>query len=308
MTVTTIILESDDPTPSLVSGVQTRFFDTGGSLVTTGTSDANGEVIVDIPDADYDLYFFKSGVSVNDGMPQRITVDSADPDNPPNTFKVKVHVHSLPESVDPTLVRISGNLIGADGKATKDGHLTLAPIYDTGVYEGKVLSPKHTKETHPDEDGYYEFDLIRGLEYNLYFYALETLFGKEPPVLHVIAPDVAALDIKDLLFPLPIDGTFSSNTLSLNAGDSVDESITFIITYSDGSTNSDRSSPPDFTNYKLKSDDEDVATVEQQDGKVLVKPLSAGTANITIERVMGTKLFYEPLPSFTTETLVVTVS
>jgi len=92
MTIATVILESDDPSPALIDGLTVRLFDTLGAFVTSGVTDVNGEVTVDLPDADYDLYFFKSGVSINDGMPQRITIDVAS--RPSSVSDLWVHSRS----------------------------------------------------------------------------------------------------------------------------------------------------------------------------------------------------------------------
>lgn len=309
MTVTTIILESDDPAPVLIDGVTVRLFDTLGAFVTSGVSDGAGEVVVDVPDADYDLYFFKSGVSVLDGMPQRITVDAADTDVPPNTFKVLAHVHTLPEAADPALCRISGDLRGADGLASRDGRLVFVPCIQAGYVAGDLLSPKNFFPTSPDEDGHYEFELIRGMEYRAYFTHVNDITGitKEPFEMAVIVPDLPAIHIKDLLFPLPIGSTFAPNTLALTAGDDPDESVVLAVTYSDGSDRVDN--PPQGTQFTLSNDNEAVATAERVGSKIIVTPLAAGVANITVERILSTEnLIFDPTPAFTTDTLEVTVT
>lgn len=309
MTVTTIILESDDPAPVLIDGVTVRLFDTLGAFVTSGVTDAAGEVIVDIPDADYDLYFFKSGVSINDGMPQRITVDAADPDVPPNTFKVLAHVHTLPEAADPALCRISGNLRGADGLASRDGRLVFVPCSKAGYVAGDLFSPNNFFPTAPDKDGHYEFELIRGMEYQAYFTHVDQIAGitSEPFEMFVIVPDLPALHIKDLLFPVPVSSTFTPNTLALTAGDDPDESVVLAVTYSDGS---DRVlNPPQGTQFSISNDNETVATVERVGSKIIVTPLAAGVANITVERILSAEnLIFDPTPTFTTDTLEVTVT
>lgn len=305
MTIATVIIESDDPSPVLVDGVIVRVFDTGGSLITSDTSDVNGEAVFDIPDDDYHLYFYKQGVTINDGMPQLVTVDAADVDVPPNTFKVIVHVHSLPEAVDPLQVRISGYIRGADGAFTKDGRLTFEPCRETGVLGNNVIAPQHSVSVAPDENGYYEFNLLRGLEYRGFFHMLNYLLSKEPPELDIRTPDLPALDITALLFPVPVAAFFDPDALVLSAGDDADDSISLSIAYSDGSV---RSYPPRFTSLSASSDDEDVAIVEMLTDKVLITPLSAGVANITIVRTISDTIYFDPTPAFTSETLVVTVT
>lgn len=305
MTIAKVIIESDDPAPVLVKDLTVRFFDLGGTLITSGVSDVNGEVDVDIPDADYHLYFFKQGVSINAGMPLLITIDVADPDVPPNTFKVIVHVFTLPEAIDPLQCRISGHIRGADGEPTKDGRISLSPTLETGVLGGNVIAPQHTASFAPNEDGFYEFNLLRKVNYSLYFHFLETINLEEPPILNVRVPDLPAMDVVDLMFPVPIDASFSENTLALVAGDPEDDSVETAITYSDGSI---REAGTTFTTFFSQSDNEDVATVELQTGKILVTPVAAGVANIIIVRTISISIYYDPVPVFTTETLEVTVT
>ena len=311
MTIAAVILESDDPSPVRIEGLTVRFFDTLGAFVTSQATDSTGTATVDVPDADYDLYFFKQGVSINAGMPLRITVDAADPDTPPNTFLVVAHVATLPEATDPLQVCISGTIRDAAGNLTKDGFLVFQPVVETGVLSDNVITPQSQLRTRPDENGAYKFFLLRNLKYRAFFYMLDQLFQQEPPELAVVAPDLPALGLHNLLFPVPVNAAFNPNTLALSAGGADDDSVAVTITYSDGSVNLNgiRPTPPSFANVSASSDDETVATVEFQTDKVVVTPVAAGTANITIVRTVSADGFvYDPVPTFTTETLVVTVT
>ena len=307
MTTTTLILESDDPAPVLIENVLVNVYDTGGVFQTSASTNASGEAVFDLPDADYDLTFWKQSVSIVDGMPLRITVDAADPDTPQNTWKVITHVTALPEAVDPLLCRISGYIRGADGSATRDGKITFVLHKETGVLGGNIIAPQHLAYKSPDINGYYEFDLFRGAEYNAYFHFLDTLLGSKPPDLVCIVPDLPALSIADLLFPIHVDADFSSESLSINVDDE-DTSISLTLTYSDGSTSLTRSASPGFSGIVLSSDNEEVATVEYVGPNIQVVGIGAGTANITCARTMSSNIYYDPAPTFTTETLVVTVS
>ena len=306
MTVTTIILESDDAVPVLIETLSVRVFNTGGVFVTSGNTDVDGEAIFDLPDADYDLYFYKQGVSINGGMPQRITVDAADTDVPPNTFKVIAHVTSMPESVDPLLCTVSGYIRGVNGLPTLDGKLTISPTLETGVIGGDIISPQNLVHIHPDATGYYEFQLLREVCYNVYFHFLQSLLGATPPELDPSqVPDLPAISIADLLFPVAVLGVFDPETLALTAGDDPDESVTYAITYSDGSV---REFGTALCTTTMTNDNEDAVSVERVGDKVIVTPIAAGVANITFVRVVSATIYYSPVPDFVTETLVVTVT
>lgn len=309
MTVTTIILESDDVVPVLVELLTVRLFDTGGSFITSGVTDIAGEVIVDVPDADYDLYFFKSGVSILDGMPQRITVDAGDVDIPPNTFKVLAHIAALPEAVDPGLCRVSGDLVGSGGQSSIDGRLVFSLCKQAGYILGDLLAPQSALNKAPDAGGHYEFDLIRGQEYEAWFTHINTIPGtaEEPFRMAVIVPDLPSIHIRDLLFPVPISATFSALTLGLVVGGADDETIELTVTYSDGS---DRTTNPALaTQFIVHSDSDTAIKLDRVGKKLIITPLAVGVANITVERVLSTEyLIFDPTPAFTTETLEVTVA
>lgn len=310
MTITTITLESDDVVPVDISGLTVRVFTTGGVFVTSGLT-VLGIVIFDLPDADYDLTFYKVAVSPLDAQPQRITVSAADTDDPPNSFLVIAHVTTLPESADPLLCKISGTIRRINGSATKDIRLVVGMCPELAILYGFIISPQDSIEIVPDEDGYYEFDLLRGMHYRVYFHQLVSLFGAEPAMVLAIPPNLPALDLKDLLFPVPLTAEFGVPTLALVAGADPDDSVECTITYSDGSINLEemRAIPPLFTSFTAVSSDEDVATAIFSVDTVVVSPIAAGTALITIERTVSTRLLtYDPLPDFTTETLTVTVS
>ena len=309
MTVTTIILESDDVVPVLIESLTVRLFDTGGSFITSGVTDVAGEVIVDVPDADYDLYFFKSGVSILDGMPQRITVDAGDADVPPNTFKVLAHIAALPEAVDPGLCRVSGDLVGAGGQSSIDGRLVFSLCKQAGYILGDLLAPQSALNKAPDAGGHYEFDLIRGQEYEAWFTHINTITGtaEEPFKMTVIVPDLPSIHIRDLLFPVPVSATFSALTLGLAADSEEDSTIELTVTYSDGS---DRTALPALgTQFILSSDNDDAIALDRVENTLYITPMVAGIANITVSRVLSTEyLVFDPTPAFVSETLEVTVT
>lgn len=311
MTTTTINLKSDAVSPAAIPGLTVRVFTTSGVFVTSGVTNSSGQLILDLPDADYDLMFFKSGVSLINGMPQRITVSASDPDSPPNTFQVNGHVYTLPESVDPILCRISGSMRGADGRFSKDIRLAIGMSPEIAVLSGFIISPQDIVDERPDENGYYEFDLLRGMKYNVYFPQLNSLFGQEPPMVLGIAPDQAAVSLTDFLLPVPVNAVFGGPTLSLVAGTPPNDSITCSITYSDGSVNHDgiRPVPPYFTSVKAVSSNDLVASAIFQVDRVCITPVAPGTVTITIVRTISPNyLIYDPVPVFTTQTLTVTVT
>lgn len=311
MTLATITLKSDDLSPVFIGSLIVRVFNTGGVFVTSGSTNSSGVVVFDLPDADYDLTFFKMGVAPTSGQPQRITVSVSDPDVPPNTYVVIAHITTRPESSDPLLCRISGTIRGIDGSNAPAVHLAIGMDPEVAVLSGVIISPADTVAVYSDDTGYFEFDLLRGMKYRIYFPQLFQLFNVEPAMVLSLPPNLPAIDLKDLLFPVPVTANFEELTLALSVGGIPDDSIGCTITYSDGSVNSDgiRPVPPYFTGVTAVSDQELIVDAVFSVDKLIITPKSAGTANITITRQVSTTLIaYDPLPSFTSQTLVVTVT
>lgn len=304
-TPVTLEMRNDDGAATPVDDVVVFFYDDTFTFVTTATTDAMGQVQVLLEDGEHDVMFFKRGVSIVDGQPVRISVAAADTDDPPNTWRVLAHVTTRPESPDPARCRISGYVRGVDGTATRDAKLVITPAIEVAVVgSGDIVAPSSQLHLVPNADGYLEFDLLRGLTYRAYVYALEGLFGHEPPVLVLTVPNAAALDLVDLLFPVPVTATFEDTTAALSAG-APDIILAATLTYSDGST---RSTPPLWTALAAVSSDELVVTATLVSGAVRLTPRAPGAAVVTIERTFTGRLPYMQPPTFTTATLVVTVT
>lgn len=305
MTLTQILITSDDVVSVPVPDVIVRVFDLVGNFLTSGTTGTDGIANFDLPEADYNLTFFRFGVSMLEGMPQRITVDIN-----PAQFQIPAHVATLPEAIDPLQCRVSGFILGADGEKTKDIRLSMGMCPEIAVLSGTVIAPQQIIDIRPDEEGYYEFNVLRKTKYRVYFPQLITLFNVEPAQVISISPNLPAIRLNDFLFPVPVDAAFSALTLTATLGTDPDSSISCTITYSDGSLNDDgiRLTPPFFTGVEAVSDNVDVAVAAFSVDKLIITPKGTGTCNVIITRQISTTLItYNPLPDFTTDILVVTI-
>lgn len=306
MTIAEINVESDDVISIAISDVVVRVFDLIGNFVTSGTTGQDGILMIDLPPADYNLTFFRYGVSIIEGMPQTITVDST-----PAQFVVKAHVTTIPEAIDPLQCRVSGTIKGADGEKTKDIRMTMEMCPEVAVLSGIVIAPQQIIDIKPDRDGFYEFNVLRKTKYRLYFPQLKSLFAVEPAELTCIAPNLPSIHLSDFLFPVPVDAAFGAATLSVVLGGDPDSSISCTITYSDGSLNDMgiRNTPPFFTGLEAISDNVTVAVAAFSVDKLIVTPKGIGTCTVVITRQVSTQLItYDPLPEFTTDILTVTVT
>ena len=302
MPPTTIRIEDDTPGTDPVSGVLVEFFTTVGVFETLGTSDVAGEVTVDLPIGLHNVFFYKTGVSILPKQPQQIDVLDLPATN---IFLVSAHVKELPESVDPLRCKVSGHILGLDGKGSKH-RLIFDTLKTPIILIGNIIAPYHRIEFDSDENGYFEFELLRNTHYNAYFVFPQDLFGMQPGVLDVITPNQPAVTLNDFLFPIPLNMDFSANTISLTAGADWDDSIEADVSFSDGSSRDTTSTP--WAAIKIVNSDNLVVEAVLISGKLALKPLAAGTATITTEREIPDQAVIDPLEAYTSESVVVTVT
>ncbi len=301
----TIRVLSDDPSPVPVSGVVVEFYDTSALFQTSGTTDVNGEVTGTLPDDTYDVLFYKPGISILPKQPQQIVVDSL----LSNTFEVTAHVRSLPESIDPLRIKVSGYIKGVGGGVAVH-RLIFEPVKDLLVLSNNVIAPYHRIEFTSNDDGYFEFELLRNTKYKAYFLWPQDLFCTQPGKLDVITWNGPAIQLDALLFPIPINLEFSQNTISLPVSPTPDETVEITLSFSDGTDRDTRNaySTP-WSGVTLTNTDNTVVEACILDGGVLsLKALTPGTATISTVREIPSKVVIDPLPAYTTESIVVTVT
>lgn len=291
---------SDDPSPAPISGIVAQFYDTDAVFQTSGTTDGSGEVTVSLPLGEYDILFYKAGVSILPRQPQRIEVV----DTNPHEFEIEAHVRTRPESTNPARCKVSGYILGAGGGRYKTS-LVLRPWNELNIVGGNIIAMQASSEVFSNDDGYFEFELLRNTAYRASFVVPRSMFGEDPGLIKCITPDGPAVDLFSFLFPMPVSMDFSAPTISLVAGADPDESITYVLTYNDGSERASLSSPWGWVS--LQNSNNEVVEVSIQDGKLLLKPLTAGTATLTTTREIPSGIAYDPLPDYVSESVVVTV-
>jgi hypothetical protein len=296
-----IRIQNDQPSPSRVQGVVVWVYSAGGAFVTSGTTDVNGEAVVLLPDGDYDLLFYKQGVTVLPKQPQRVTVTVLQS----NTFLVTVHVAALPESQNPKACKISGYIFGPDGRPSRSGNFALQMVDGVVTSGDNVILPLSHMLVSPTNTGYVEFELLRGRRYEGYFVHVEQLAGHKPPKHDIIVPDLPAFALDRLLFPVPVSVEFSETTKTISLAAGADASVTLETTYSDGSL---RDKPTAWGGTVLVVEDEDVLSAVVVDGtKLQLVPKQIGVTEITFTRKITNSVSLDTLPDFVAEVLTVTV-
>jgi hypothetical protein len=304
-TLVTIRVSNDVIPPARVPGAVVSVFTTAGVYVTEGTTGGNGEVVFDLPDASYDLTFYKAGFAT--ANPQRIVVDSL----LTNVFLVTGHQRVRPEGPDPSLCRVSGSMIDPSGHIARYGMISFKPVADIIICRELAMVPGSMTRIKPTPDGYYEFDLLRSTNYYGYFEQIQQLLGSQDTQLDIRVPGVASVDLATLLFPIPLAVTLTQDgdpisDIDLAVGGAPDDSVKIAVGYNDGST---RLSPPAWGAVEVANDSPLVVSAELAVDTLVLRPLTAGVAQVSFIRKLNAGMVYLPdPPEFTSETLTVTVS
>jgi hypothetical protein len=301
MATVTVRVLSDAFSPTPISGIVVQFYDTSAVFQTSGTTDVDGEVTVALPENTYDITFFKVGVTILPRQPQRVEIVDADP----HEFEIEAHVREVPESTNPARCTVSGYILGVGGGRYKTS-IVLRLWKELTITGGNISAMQGMMEVFSNDDGYFEFELLRNKAYVASFVMPRTLFCEDPGLIKVITPDGPSIDLHAFLFPMPVSMEFSANTISLVAGDPQDESIEYTLTYNDGSERASIASP--WGAVFLQNTDNEVVEASFIEGKILLKPLTPGTATLTTTRIIPTTIDYDPLPDYVTESVVVTVT
>lgn len=301
MPIVNIQIVNDDPLEEPISDVVISIYDMAASFQTGATSSEDGLASVVLPDGDYLAYFYKAGVIFNPSQPQTLVVSGPDA----NTFKIIGHIREEPESDDPLLCTVSGKILGANGKKTKS-RLIFEPVKELLVLDGNVIAPQRSIQISSDSEGYFEFELLRNTKYNAYFLFPQDLFGQQPGKLDAVTPDLPRVDLHSLLFPIPLNTTFSESEISLVSGSGEDSSIIVSTSFSDGTVRNVVSTA--WAVIEIVNSDPTVADVCISGNKLLITPLSAGTITITTQREIPSKVLIDPLPDYSSDTITVIVT
>jgi hypothetical protein len=300
MPTVTMQVRSDDPVPVAIPGVVVSYYTFPGEVfVTSGTTDVNGDVSVALTAGTYDVTFFKVGVSILPRQPQQVVIATA------NTVrKVIGHIRTMPESPNPDLCRVSGFIVDSHGRRAAKAKITIGPQKELIVISGDLLDPSSHLEVMSDSDGYVEFDLLRGVEYEVFYLFKDAWFGMPPGRICIKAPNQPAVRLVDLLFPLPAHVEFSATTLAMNVG-TTDSGVLLTVTYTDGNV---RTGPLEWGTYQLTRSPDTVLEAGHTSDHLVLTALTTGICVVSAVRQIKGDTQWVPEPPFLADSLTVTVT
>lgn len=322
----------DEPVPNPVDDVRVRVYDAEDNYVTEGVTVA-GEYTTSLPatveGVVYILRMYKPGYSFPDGSARSITVLSdrtrtpeevpfgaggfgtGEIDYPINSWEFVSRAQEIPESNDPDLCMLYGNLTTGGLRPLPGAEIRFvlcAQYPDTGV--GGINYPANPSVVRnniiisehkgiADRDGFVQVALVRG---GIYF---AHVYGAEHPIEIaeiVYIPDKPSHPLEDVLLPYVKSVTPEETSLSLNVGDSSFVEVTAV------SSDESEASPVGAL-IEYTSSDEGVATVDYEGDELKIVAVSAGTVTLTPSRVAGTWATRRPnIDALVTTPIEVTVS
>lgn len=289
MTLVRLTAQNDDLTHTKIGNLNIYFYNTNSVFQTSGITDNAGLAQFNLPDGTYDLLFYKTGVTVT--QPQRIVVDA----NLQNNFLITGHTKTAPESLDPLLCRISGYINGIDNKPLKDISVNIGQIPLNIINTGRHVFNSPVEFTS-DADGYFEFDLLRNVKY-------EAHLDNYPYALPVKTANTPAVNLSDLLFPIPVSLSLSSTVASLALG-STNTSITYSVMYSDYNLGLLEN---EWSSVQIDYTVPGIAKVSATDTNLFITPIASGVTVASFSRVFSTRYQWINPQSFVAPTLTITV-
>lgn len=298
MTPVSFLLTSDVDDSALESVTVRVYSEDGTVLVTSGVSDEDGALTLDLDDATYWVRFFKSGYS----FPSRalIVVDVLEN----NTFEVEgTDLDTHPSALDVNLCRVSGRVVtgAATGAPKAVLKFTLSGV--PRVVGGRAMLPTTVYST-TDASGWFEQDLVRNGIYEL------VAAGMEDASSRVRIPDYPWVDLAHLLFPYVKTVEFSETDIDLEVAEEAETEMTvtlasrLVLPYDLDGT--DRVYITDYLDVTIA--DTDVATMTMdEDGVITITGVAAGSTTITITEkdVVAAR---QPAVAPSVETVTITVT
>ena len=273
--VTFFVFDSKERDRSVpLPNTQIRVYNSQGTeFITTGNTDDTGNLVLDLPVADYWVRFFKQGFSFSTKMLTKIVEGS-------NIFDIPGgNLSELPPSSADNLCRLSGYIIGAGGEPMPGVTVDfLIPIEKTMILQHRVVGSTKVS-TQTDKNGRLEVELIQGVTYDA------VIEGIGEPIYPFTVPNLQAARFSDTVWCSPVAASVGSLTATIAVGHEV--TIPISIELSSGLKTpyigaDDKKIGPS-TWATVKSDNSKVASsIFSGDSSLMISGITEGTATISI--------------------------
>lgn len=288
MPIVNINLKTDTTVPTGIVDASVGIYTMGAIFVTSGITDGTGLVSFSLPVSFYRVYVYKQGVSLV--QPQILNVVTATT----ITYNLTAHERTLPETLDPELIRVSGYIHESNGAYKKEASITFYHEY-TQLNNNTIISSTPVTFTS-NKDGYFEFDLYRGMVYC-------AAYLTERPLYKIVTPDRPSIKITELLFQVPVLLTTPLTSYTVSVGNTIQ--IPYTLTWSDYRT--DRFLKSCWAEVVWKSTNANIS-ISVTSENIEITGLSTGSTTVTFDRNFLNMLSWKHAPSFVTPALSITVT
>ncbi len=290
MTIVNLLIKNDDTYNTPVQGVVVALYNLSSVFISQSTTDSSGQVSFSLTDPQYRVYVYKIGYSIV--QPWLLNVDLT---KISVTFSLIGHVRTLPETLDPDLIRVSGSMVDYSGKPRKN--LTLQFYREPQVNIGDLIVEDVPVTSTSNEAGYFEFDLYRKMRFC-------DAYLTERPLYDIRTPDRASIELSHLIFPIPVNLEIDPTTITIPlSGGSID--VPYVATFSDYST--DREFKSHWAQIKIDVDDSEHLSVGIAKNYLTITPLSVGTTIMSFHREFLCDFIWLKAPEFVSPTLTINV-
>ena len=149
-----------------------------------------------------------------------------------------------------------------------------------------------------NKDGYFEFDLLRNLTYQV------AHDGFVDP-LEAKTPNMPSVVVGNLLFPVHQNLSLSATTLSMPFSGGNNTSITYTATFSDHNTGKLNN---DWSGVEVEYSVADIVSISYDDTSLIIAPVAQGVTTVTFVRKLVEDYIFVNPPAFTSDSLVITVT
>lgn len=290
MTIVNIIVLNDDLSNTPAMGVVVGVYDMTSHFVTQSTTDSSGTVSFTLSSPQYRIYLYKQGFSIL--QPYLLNVDTT---KTSITYQVIGHQRTLPESLDPKTVRVSGYILDSSNRPKKNMELKFFHEYQLVSGENVITNTPVTYFS--DNTGYFQFDLLRNQRYKHDYLT-------EQDLVCIKTPDRPALPLPDLIFPIPVNVAITPTTINVPlSGGPVN--VPYTCTFSDYSTDRGMRDYWGWVVSHITPDGKISYGIGKTD--LTITPLELGTTTITFTRQLRCDFKWDDAPTFISPTLTVNV-
>ncbi len=277
------------------------FSEDGETFVTQGTTDEDGQLILELADlTTYWVRFFLEEYAFD----PRLTID-VDSGASSNEFDVEgQYLAELAPSATNYLCRVQGTVLGAHGAPVSGVRFTFSLTGKPRVVGGRVMVISDVI-VESDSDGWVEVELVRNGSYDC------VVMGLEDTVYRVQVPDTDACRVTDLIWFYIAELSWDPDEVTLAAGD--EEEVSPTVTLSSGTTTPFEMDGDDWFYARSFLDfaiaDEGIATYEwNEDDTMTITGVAAGTTTITATVKEDAESKREPSPTRSLASLTITVT